>query len=51
MNGRPETSDVELHAYVDGALDAECAQAFAARIESDPCLPRASRPIARTWLC
>lgn len=36
MSGIPE--DLELHAYIDGELDAERAQAFEARMESDSAL-------------
>jgi anti-sigma factor RsiW len=38
MNGRPEINDVELHAYLDGALDAAHCGAVEAALQRDPAL-------------
>ncbi len=38
MSGAADFTDIELHAYIDGALDAERHATIAARIENDPAL-------------
>jgi anti-sigma factor RsiW len=38
MNGKTETGDADLHAYIDGALDAEHAARVGAAIRRDPTL-------------
>ena len=38
MSRTPDIADLDLHAFIDGELDAEHAVAFEARMKADPAL-------------